>query len=1011
VLRRMLPFVAALWLLAGATDASAQRREITGTVTSSVDGRPISGANVQLLGTSSGTLTNAAGRFTLTVPPAPARLRVMRIGYRMREVEVPSDQSAVSIALDQDVLNIEGVVVTGQATTVARRNLANAVATVSAQELVPVTAQTVESALQGKIVGANIQANSGAPGGGLQVNLRGVSSINAQSEPLWVIDGVVVSNVAIPSNQNAVTRAASGSNPSLNQDAQVNRIADLNPNDIERIEVLKGASAAAIYGSQASNGVILVTTKRGQGGAPQINVSQRLGYSELRNTIGSRQWTRAEAAGAFSGLTEAELDQYFDASGTPRQSFDLERQLAGRRSLASETLVSVTGGVADTRYYFSGLAQNEPGIISNTGYEKQSLRANLDQRLSSRVDVGVNANVMHSVARRGLTNNDNSGTSFYVALASTPNFLDLRRQPDGTYPINPFTNSNPLQTAALMTNDEDVWRYIAGGSANVDLLGPDVARHSLQLRANAGADYFTQRNDLFFPPELQFEQPDYDTDEFRGTSLLSNSSNLNLNGTANLIHTFSTGALVATTSAGLQYADNDLNIARIVGRNLIGGQRQVDAATNTQVRQQRQRVRTLGLYVQEELLLLDERMLLTGSVRADRSSANGDPDEYFFYPKASASYRLPGLARAVDELKLRVAYGESGNQPLFGQKFTPLSATNNIEGLPSLVISPSAIEAVVGDPTIRPERMREIEGGFDAIVLGGNATLEFTLYRQNITDLLLQRTVAPSSGFSFQFFNGGELRTEGVEAALSATPLRTPAFSWVTRTTFSTSRSKIVELPVPSFRTGGFATSLGAFQIEEGASATQIVGFNGRDADGAPIVDQLGDANPRFKMSFANGLTLGGVELYGLLDWQHRGTLINLTKLLYDLGQVSPDYALPASVAAPRSVPDCHPNCSGAERLAGFGTYTQQYLEDASFLKLRELTLSYTVPAAALGRVGPAIRGAGLSLSGRNLFSIDNYDGLDPEVSNFGSQQIARNIDVAPFPPRRTFWLSVNFTF
>ncbi|MEX2583164.1 MAG: SusC/RagA family TonB-linked outer membrane protein [Gemmatimonadota bacterium] len=983
----------------------AQQREVQGVVRSGETGAPVMSASVSVVGTTLGTLTNASGGFTVSVPDGATTIRVSQIGFQTQVVPIPAGAGAINVSLEQDVLNLDAVVVTGQATTVARRNLANAVSSVTGDALVPVSAQTVESALQGKIAGANIQSNSGAPGGGMQIDLRGVSSINAASQPLWVIDGVVVSNVAIPSNANAITGAASGSNPSLQQDAPVNRIADLNPSDIERIEVLKGASASAIYGSQASGGVIIVTTKRGTGGTARFNVTQRLGYSELRDQIGSRQFTRAEAAAAYA-LGPAALDRYFDSGGAPLQATNFEELLAGERNVASETVLSVNGGNEDTRYYLSGLLLNEPGIIDNTGYEKQSLRLNLDQRLGDRINVGVNASMIHSVASRGLSNNDNTGRSYYVALSSTPSFVDLRPAQDGTYPINPFSNSNPLQTAELLENDEDVWRFISGVNANFDLLGSGSETHSLNFQTNFGADYFTQKNSLFAPPELQFEQPGFDSNNDRGTSLLSTSGNLNLNGNANLIHSFAPSAgMTATTSGGLQYVDQDLNISRIAGENLIGGQRHVDAATSVQVQQRRQRVQTLGLYLQEELLLLDERMLLTGSVRADRSTANAAPADFFFYPKASASYRIPELGTALDELKFRVAYGESGNQPLFGQKFTALEATNNIQGLPALVILGRA-----GALDLRPERTREIEGGFDAILFEGNANLEFTVYQQNITDLLLERTVAPSTGYSFEFFNGGELRSRGLELALQANPLRSSGFSWISRATFSTNESTIVDLPVPSFRTGGFATSLGAFQIEEGASATQIVGHNGRNAEGDIIIEKLGDANPDFKVGFSNDLTFGDFNLYGLLDWQKGGTVINLTKLLYDLGQVSPDFALPEGVSASRTVPECHPDCSGLERLGGFGTYTQQYLEDASFIKLRELTLSYLVPTGVVGFLG-SVENARISLSGRNLFSIDDYDGLDPEVSNFGNQQIARNIDVAPYPPSRTFWLSLSLGF
>jgi TonB-dependent starch-binding outer membrane protein SusC len=1007
VLKRVL---ATLTMLAAVgamgSEVAAQQREIRGTVTT-VQGAPLAGVSVQVFGTMTGTITAANGVFTIAVPGGDARLRVSMIGYKTQDVPVPAGQSAVTVRLAEDVLNLEALVVTGQATTTARRNLANAVATVGAQELERVPAQTVDKALQGKIAGANIQTNSGAPGGGVQVTLRGVSSINGASEPLWVVDGVIVSNVAISSGANAVTRASAGSNAS-NQDGPVNRIADINPADIERIEVLKGASAAAIYGSKASNGVILVTTKRGSAGAPRINVTQRFGQYRLSNTLGMRQWTRNEAVAAF-GLSPAQADQYFDASGMPRNVVDHERSLAGRSDLSSETSFSISGGTDDTRYYVSGLWQNDAGVIENTGFRKHSLRLNLDQRLSERVSLVVNSNLLNTLGRRGLTNNDNTGTSFWMVFPFTPNFIDLRQRPDGTFPINPFERSNPFQTAALMQNDEDVWRLVGSGNLTVDLMSSPA--HSLRLLMTGGADYFQQKNELFFPPELQFEP----LDQLPGTAMLGNSDNLNLNWNANLVHSFAPagGGYTATTSAGIQFEDRDLTTSRTVARYMIGGQRGINAgAVPPEVFQQRQRVRDFGFYLQEEVLLLQDRLMVTGSIRGDRSSAAGDPERFHYYPKASVSYRLPGLLAQIDELKLRAAYGETGNQPLFGQKFVSLNATNNIQGLPGIVVFP-----IAGDPDIRPERTREIETGIDLELFSGRGTFELTYYDQQITDLLLQRTVAPSTGFTSQFFNGGGMKTTGIEMALAVQPIVTPALRWFSRTTFAANRSEITDLPVDPFRTGGFGTALGAFQIEAGKSATQIVA--NVVEDGRVVVRPVGDANPDFRMGFANEVGYGAFSLYGLLDWQQGGNVINLTKLLFDFGQNTADYAddPQPGVHPVTGEPLLNPDGSrrtttkGERRTMGFGSETRPYIEDASFLKLREVTLSYALPHAMVGRIPGGVNNAQLSLSGRNLLTFTRYTGLDPEVSNFGNQSIARNIDVAPYPPSRSFWLSINVGF
>ena len=969
--------------------ALAQTRTLNGVVTDSLTRQPIAGARISVRGMALGTQTSANGSFALpNVPQDEVILLIRRIGYRPVEIRAARDAPVVNVLLSRDLFRLGEVVVTGQVTSIERRNLANAIATVNAEDLERVPAMSIEHALQGKVVGANIQKNSGAPGGGVQVQLRGVTSIIGASEPLYVVDGVVVSNVAIPSNQNAVTNAAGGSNPALTQDAQVNRIADLNPDDIETIEVLKGASASAIYGSRASNGVIIITTRRGRSGPAQMSVTQRLGYSELSNTLGSRTFTSVEDAVAAFGPSAANFFK-------PGVVYDQERLLAGKKPAAVETLFDLSGGDDNTKYFVSGAWRNEPGIIENTGFQKRSLRANIDQDFGTRFNFSIQSSVLRTLAQRGLTNNDNTSVSFWMVFPFTPSFVDLRQNADGTYPKNPFVASNPLQTAALMKNDETVSRYMTSG--RVTFYGIRTPTFTLRLVGNGGADYFQQENSLFFPPDLQFEGDDGEP----GTALLSNSNNLNLNGGASAVATFTPEgkSFSSTTSAGLSAATRDLKIARVVSRNLVGGLDIVSAGTDIQVREQRERVEDYSLFAQEELLLLTDKLLLTAGLNADRSSSNSDVGKYFVYPKFAASYRFVRPLGAIEELKIRGAVGQSGNQPLFGQKFTPMVATNTITGLPSLVV-----QGNVAAEDLHPERQREIEGGFDLALANSRGSVEFTAFRKDVTDLLLQRTLAPSSGFATAIFNGGELRTTGIEAAVGIVPLQFSDGDWLFRTSFFTTKSKIVSLPVPTFRVGGFGTALGAFQIEEGASATQIVG-NDSLPDGSTIVRKIGDATPDFNMSFVNNIRWHAFRLYGLLDWQHGGDVINLTKFLYDLGSNTADFADPITVGGLKTT-------QGQNRLRLFPKQTRMYVEDASFLKLREVTLSYDLPKSFVERfAGGRLRSMQLSLSGRNLATWTDYTGLDPEVSNFGNQPIARNIDVAPFPPSRTFWFSATLGF
>jgi TonB-dependent starch-binding outer membrane protein SusC len=951
---------------------AAQVRQVSGRVTSAQSGEGLPEATVAVLGTGIVAQTGADGRYTVNAPDGDLTLVIRGIGFKRAEIALPSGQGTADVALEPDIFRLEEVVVTGQSTGIEKQNLPNAVATVSGSELNRAPSQTLESALQGKIPGALIQSNSGAPGGGLQVNLRGVSTINADVNPLFVIDGIVISNEAIPNGADAVTAAQAGGNP-RNQDNAVNRIADLNPEDIERIEVLKGGSAAAIYGAKATNGVVIITTKRGQVGKPQFNLTQRFGFFRRANELGRRTFaSRDEVLSDFTSDT-ASVDAHF----VPGRTFDIEDQLYGRSSLSYETSASVSGGSTQTRYFVSGLVKNDEGIGLNTGYKKHSLRANIDQELSRWINLSVNTNVIHSSSDRGLSNNDNSGTSPYMVFPFTPNWVDLSRRPDGTFPENPFERSNPIQTISLLTNEEDTWRALGTLTARANLVS--TPRHNVTLIGIGGVDYFNQDNEFISPPELEFEPNDGQP----GTVVASKSSNVNLNLAVNGNYTYTpeSGSFQATTSAGVQYEDRTLDATRILARTLLSGQQNPDQATSVTVLQDDRPVRDFGIYGQEEILLLDRRLLLTAGIRADRSSSNGDTDKFYFFPKAAASYRLIRPFGGLDEIKLRGAFGQTGNQPLFGSKFSP-DTTGTIGGLFGVLPGNRA-----GDPTIRPETQTEIEAGFDAQLANGRAEVNFTVYQRTISDLLLEPTLAPSSGMESRIFSSdSKLRNRGIEVALTLSPIQSQNLNWLFRTTFFANRSKVTQLSVPSFQTGGFGTSLGAFQIEEDSSATQIIGTEGK----------VGDANPDFQMSFSSDLDFHRFTLGFLLDWKKGGDVVNLTEFLYDLGKNSVDYV-----------------SAGASRITTWSNgFTGVYVQDASYLKLREVNLSYNLPNSFTRSLfGSNVRHARLTLSGRNLFRITPYRGLDPEVSNFGNQAIVRNIDVAPFPPSRSFFFSVDVGF
>ena len=384
--------VAALLLI----PALASAQEVRGTVTDASSGDPVPGTTVRVLASSIGTTTDLDGQYEIALPPGQRTLVFSFVGYRTQEVDVPEGERTVNVRLEEDLLGLDEVVVTGLGSSVSRDNLANSIETISARELAEVTTlQTLDGALNGKITGAVVNSNSGAPGGGINIRLRGITTVNAQSQPLYVVDGVIVSNDAVSNGVNAVTAAAAGGNAS-SQDNPANRIADLVPEDIEAIEILKGPSAAAIYGARAANGVVVIRTKRGARGRTDVSFSQVLGFTQISNKIGTRQFTEETAIAQFGPSDPAEdatpeqiaafeagvdrVRQQFRA-GQAAGFYDYEEALYGNEGLLSTTNLSVSGGNDQTKFFVSGQIKNDEGIVERTGYEKQSARVNLTHRL------------------------------------------------------------------------------------------------------------------------------------------------------------------------------------------------------------------------------------------------------------------------------------------------------------------------------------------------------------------------------------------------------------------------------------------------------------------------------------------------------------------------------------------------------------------------------------------------------------------------------------------------------
>jgi len=969
-----LVLCAGLAVIVAAPGVSAQQRRITGHVVATT-GEPIGSAHIQVQGTTFTALTADDGSFTTLVPEGSQVLEVRRIGFKHMNFVLTATANDVKIEMTKDVLELEQMVVTGTTTSISSVNAANAVTTLQGSELNEVPAPTVENVLQGRIPGAVVTTNSGAPGGGAQIQLRGTTSINGSSSPLYVIDGVLVSNAAVETGLNSITNAGGGIAGS--QDQMANRIADIAPEDIENIEVLKGASAGAIYGSKASNGVIIITTKRGTAGKPKVAFSQSVGSFNIQKELSLRCFTSAaEAQGWWTNTIGGK-----GAPPIPWQPkcYNFQNELYANSGPSYQTDLSVTGGTAQTGYFLGGSFKRDNGIQLNTYFQRQSITANINQLIGDHLTVRFNNNFIHSLGDRGISGNDNAPiVSPGDIFSTTPTWVPLSAQP---YIKNPFVSdsANPFADAAQISDPEEVLRYI--GSINTTWNAYASQKQTLDFTFIGGVDSYSDNSRLYAPPTNFVEESSGEP----GLIVTNRTNNINANLNLSGQHKYITDALTATTSFGLRQesrgADQILNQAK----DLPLGINDVQFGVNQSLTEAQSLIHDFSYYLQEEVLLR-QRLLLTAAINEERSSVNGDDQKFYSYPKFAASYRLPGLPAWVNDLKIRAAWGEAGNQPPYGFKYTSLPTAPYGGQLGSV------LSATEGNPNIKPETSTETEGGFDLTMWHSRAQFSVTAFQKNVSDLVLAAALPPSSGFTTEFINGGAMTNTGVEYQLDITPIQNRQFTWISRTMFSNVASRITSLDVPCFNAGsGFGALFGAAYICNGRSATTIIGDNGKSA-GHPIPIYR-DAAPKYTVGFSNELDYGPFRLYTLIDWRQGGYAVDLTEADYDGTLLLAD------------------TVASANRVAMLNKSISPYIEPAGFVKFRELTLSYLIPKALTQSWASGASNVRLSVSGRNLWTWSKYGGYDPEVSNFSDQNIGRFQDVTPYPPARSVFLSISANF
>ncbi|CAH1001617.1 TonB-dependent receptor SusC [Neolewinella maritima] len=951
---------------------------VTGTVKDAT-GEPLVGVSILVVGTTTGGVTDFDGNFEVEVPDERSQLRLSYTGFAPQVVEVTRDIGPLQITLEEDVANLEQVVVTGLASTIKRSNLANAVSVVSGEDLTGVTTQqTVDGALYGKMTGVNITQTSGAPGGGYAVRLRGVSSLSGNNQPLFIVDGIYISNVEIPSG----SRFASGAN-AANEESSSNRVADLNPDDIESIEVLKGASAAAIYGTRANAGVVIITTKKGTSGRTKVTFNQDLGFNTIIRKVGRRTFTPAQVEEEFGGEKpdqqaagrQARAD--YEAALARGEIFDYEDIIYGEQGFITDSRLKVSGGSEKTNFFVSGSWRDEDGIIKNTGYERFTLRGNVTHQVNDRLKIQSNTSYVRSTASRSFSGNENEGgLSYGYTLAFTRDYVNLFPDENGIYPDNPNFSGNPLQTRDQTRNEENIDRILEGVNINYRLL--QTNQQSLNLVLNGGLDFILGKTFVYVPETFQSQRG-------QQNGFLAEGKNdiFNYNYSAIAVYDYYTdGGINFTTQAGITYLNQSADNLLAQTTQLIPVQTNLSQGGAQAIFQTLSDVEEFGYLVQEEVNVND-RVIMTAGVRFDKSSLNGDPNKFFAFPRASVALNLSEFdfwqdGGPVDQFKLRLAYGQTGNSATFGRLFTSL--TNNSVGARSGL----TVVGSQGREDLEPETSKELEFGTDFGLFDNKINVTATYYIRDVDNLLYDRSIPTSTGFTSEIRNDLDLRNRGFELQLGLTPFRGPAFEYRTSLNFWLNRSEITRLgiedgsegeDIPSFVPPGvgFGLGLGTFYLNEGSPITGL--WN--NVDGVPT--QTGNTEPDFQFGWSNNLTiLQNLDVSFLFHWRQGSDVLNLTRLLTDLGNTTP---------------------REFDNLDGL-------IEDGSYFRLREAGITYRVPLNS-----EVVQGLRIGVSGRNIFTITDYSSYDPETSVKGGSGLSTNLEVAPFPSSKQFYLNLGIDF
>ncbi|UOQ54871.1 SusC/RagA family TonB-linked outer membrane protein [Hymenobacter cellulosivorans] len=1015
-MQKLLPILVPL-AVAVTVPAFAQNRQVTGQVLNATDRTPLPGVSVVIKGTTTGTATDPDGRFSLPLPADGNPTLVFSfVGFEPFEARVGDNGTVPTVQLREKTTELNDVVVVGYGTQ-RKRDITGSVASISAEQVAETPIARADQILQGRVSGVQVTQTNSEPGGNVSIRIRGTNSINTGNEPLFVVDGFPGAG-------------------DLNS---------INPSDIESIEVLKDASATAIYGSRGANGVVLITTKKGKVGKGTINVEAYTGVQivrhkyELMNAREFASYLNDVNAGSQT-LPQPYTQEQIDALG---EGTDWQDAIL-RPARLSNYQLGFNGGTEETRYNLSFNFFDQEGIILNSGFKRGTVRLNLDKKISQKLSFNFSSQVAGTFEKRAFVNSQ--GGSFGGALLDALRFNPINpvRDENGNYTYSntplPYVEDvgNPVAFAEKVKDQRTTARGLFNVAANYELLP------GLTLRISGGLDYNNLQIDGYRPSDVflgrltggsanRTQQNRY---SWLNENTLTYDKKLNPDNALNVVVGLSEQ----------QFYGNDFNSAvNNFFTNTLGSDN-LALGANIQTPNSGRYTNTLASYFGRVNYRLFEKYLFTVTMRADGSSRFGKNNKWGYFPSAAFAYRLidePFMKdfTALSDLKLRVGYGVTGNQEINNyQSLARYDVGSYAAGTTRLV---GLVPANIRNPDLRWESTAASNVGIDVAFLENRISITADAYYKKTTDLLLRVATPRTTGYGDILLNAGSVENKGFEFALNTTNFDTKAFGWKTNLNFSLNRNKVLDLySVTELPVGASSSSLfvgaglgntsilregepigsfygyqfdGLWQTEDEIKAAGRTGVRPGDPR---YVDQNGDkaitaadrviigrAQPDFIYGVTNTFSTGGFSLNIFIQGVQGSNVLNLNRYELESG-ITTTNKLKTVVDrwTPENTDTNIPRAgSTIRRSTGI---VSDVLEDGSFVRLKTVTLSYALP-----KFSKVLKQASVYVTAQNLVTITNYTGYDPEVNSFGRDNLSLNTDYNAFPSTRSFTAGLKIGF